>query len=87
MASLEEAPDGAQTIAPQPTEDRAPRVLVVAGSQRRHNSCPGLDSKARALMTRMAARLPTAWQIDTEDLMWTWTFTAAWPGPIASSPR
>ncbi|KRA71696.1 hypothetical protein ASD89_12110 [Caulobacter sp. Root656] len=68
MASLEEASDDAPTIAPRPTEDRALRVLVVAGSQRRHNSCPGLDSKARALMLRMAARLPAAWQIDTEDL-------------------
>jgi hypothetical protein len=43
-------------------------VLVIAGSQRRHNSCPGLDSKARALMLRMAAALPAEWQIDTEDL-------------------
>ncbi|PHY14090.1 hypothetical protein CSW58_01525 [Caulobacter sp. B11] len=55
-------------LPPQPSEPRALRVLVVAGSQRRHNSCPGLDSKARALMQRMAAALPPAWQIDTEDL-------------------
>lgn len=87
MASLQEAPEDAPIVSPRPSEDRALRVLVIAGSQRRHNSCPGLDSKARALMTRMAARLPAAWQIDTEDLMWTWTFTAAWPRPIASSPR
>ena len=26
------------------------RVLIVAGSARRQHSCPGLDSKARALM-------------------------------------
>jgi hypothetical protein len=55
-------------IAPQPTEERPLRVLIVAGSQRRHNSCPGLDSKARALMLRMAARMPPGWQVDTEDL-------------------
>jgi multimeric flavodoxin WrbA len=68
MASLQEAPEDAPIVSPRPSEDRALRVLVIAGSQRRHNSCPGLDSKARALMTRMAARLPAAWQIDTEDL-------------------
>lgn len=53
---------------PQPTEQRPLRVVLIAGSQRRHNSCPGLDSKARALMLRMAARMPPGWQIDTEDL-------------------
>jgi len=51
-----------------PTEQRPLRVLLVAGSQRRHNSCPGLDSKARALMLRAAARMPPGWQVDTEDL-------------------
>jgi hypothetical protein len=50
------------------TADRPLRVLLVAGSQRRLKSCPGLDSKARALMHRMAARLPFGWQIDLEDL-------------------
>jgi hypothetical protein len=55
-------------VPPQPTEQRPLRVLIVAGSQRRHNSCPGLDSKARALMLRMAARMPPGWQVDTEDL-------------------
>ncbi len=68
MASPPEVPQDTPIISPQPTEERALRVLVIAGSQRRHNSCPGLDSKARALMLRMAARLPAAWQIDTEDL-------------------
>ncbi len=68
MASPPEAAQDAPIISPQPTEERALRVLVIAGSQRRHNSCPGLDSKARALMLRMAAALPAAWQIDTEDL-------------------
>ena len=68
MAGSPEASEDAPVVSPQPTEQRALRVLVVAGSQRRHNSCPGLDSKARALMLRMAAALPGAWQIDTEDL-------------------
>jgi multimeric flavodoxin WrbA len=49
-------------------ERRPLRVLLVAGSQRRLHSCPGLDSKARALMHRMAAMLPPGWQIDTEDI-------------------
>ena len=44
------------------------RVLLVAGSQRRLHSCPGIDSKARFLMQRMAANLPAGWQIDTEDI-------------------
>ena len=35
-------------------EQRPLRVLIVAGSQRRLHSCPGLDSKARAFMHRMA---------------------------------
>ena len=56
------------TAAVHPTEQRPLRVLLVAGSQRRHNSCPGLDSKARALMLRAAARMPPGWQVDTEDL-------------------
>jgi multimeric flavodoxin WrbA len=44
------------------------RVLLVAGSPRRLHSCPGLDSKARFLMQRMASKLPAGWQIDTEDI-------------------
>ena len=68
MASPQEAPEDGPIVSPHPTEERALRVMVIAGSQRRHNSCPGLDSKARALMLRMAAALPPAWQIDTEDL-------------------
>jgi multimeric flavodoxin WrbA len=51
-----------------PTEQRPLRVLVIAGSQRRLHSCPGMDSKARALMQRMAGALPAGWQIDTEDI-------------------
>jgi hypothetical protein len=53
---------------PKATETRPLRVLVVAGSGRRMHGCPGLDSKARFLMQRMAARLPPGWQIDTEDI-------------------
>jgi multimeric flavodoxin WrbA len=49
-------------------EDRPLRVLLVAGSQRRLHSCPGLDSKARALMQRMAGAMPAGWQVDTEDI-------------------
>jgi multimeric flavodoxin WrbA len=52
----------------EPEEPRALRVLVIAGSQRRLHSCPGLDSKARALMQRMAAMMPAGWQVDTEDI-------------------
>lgn len=49
-------------------EQRPLKVLIVAASQRRQNSCPGLDSKARALMHRMVGSLPPGWQVDTEDL-------------------
>jgi hypothetical protein len=41
---------------------------VIAGSNRRQYNCPGVDSKARALMMRMADRLPQHWEIDYEDL-------------------
>jgi NADPH-dependent FMN reductase len=43
-------------------------VLVVAGSGRRADGCPGLDSKARALMHRMLGRLPAGWTVDAEDI-------------------
>jgi len=49
-------------------EERPFRVLLVAGSQRRQYNCPGVDSKARALMLRMERRLPQEWEIDVEDL-------------------
>lgn len=68
MALVPEPAAETPIVPPRPTEDRPLRVLVIAGSQRRHNSCPGLDSKARALMHRMVARLPPEWQIDHEDL-------------------
>ena len=51
-----------------PTAERPVRVLIMAGSDRRQYNCPGVDSKARALMLRMADRLPQDWEIDLEDL-------------------
>lgn len=49
--------------------DRRPlRVLLISGSQRRQYNCPGVDSKSRTLMMRMADRLPAEWEIDVEDL-------------------
>jgi multimeric flavodoxin WrbA len=51
-----------------PTADRPFRVLVISGSNRRQYNCPGVDSKARTLMLRMAERLPQEWEIDYEDL-------------------
>ncbi len=51
-----------------PTSERPYRVLLIAGSDRRQYNCPGVDSKARALMLRMADRLPQEWEIDYEDL-------------------
>jgi hypothetical protein len=51
-----------------PTAERPFRVLVIAGSNRRQYNCPGVDSKARALMLRLAERLPSEWEVDYEDL-------------------
>lgn len=51
-----------------PTSERPFRALIIAGSDRRQYNCPGVDSKARALMLRMAERLPQEWEIDYEDL-------------------
>jgi len=51
-----------------PTAERPFRVLIIAGSNRRQYNCPGVDSKARALMLRMAERMPTKWEVDYEDL-------------------
>ena len=39
-------------------DDRPFRVLLLAGSDRRQYDCPGIDSKALALMFRMGDRLP-----------------------------
>jgi hypothetical protein len=55
-----------------PTSERPFRVLVVSGSNRRQYDCPGADSKSRALMFRMAERLPPDWEIDLEDLGNVW---------------
>jgi multimeric flavodoxin WrbA len=51
-----------------PPADRPFRVLVLAGSDRRQYNCPGVDSKSRTLLFRMADRLPQDWEIDVEDL-------------------
>jgi len=51
-----------------PTSERPLRVLVISGSNRRQYNCPGVDSKSRTLMLRMAERLPQEWEIDYEDL-------------------
>src|SRR6185503_19267255 len=48
------------------------RVLLIACSQRRQYDCPGIDSKARSLMFRLADRLPQDWEIDVEDLGNVW---------------
>ena len=50
------------------TTARPFRVLLLSGSDRRQFNCPGVDSKSRALMLRMAERLPQEWEIDYEDL-------------------
>ena len=52
----------------KPTAERPFRVLVISGSNRRQYNCPGVDSKSRMLMLRMADRLPQEWEIDYEDL-------------------
>lgn len=51
-----------------PTAQRPFRVLIIAASNRRQYNCPGVASKARALMLRMAECLPQEWEIDYEDL-------------------
>ncbi|MFJ7441475.1 NAD(P)H-dependent oxidoreductase [Methylorubrum thiocyanatum] len=49
-------------------EERPLQVLLIAGSARRLDGCPGLDGKARFLMHRMLGRLPPAWQTDAVDI-------------------
>ena len=44
------------------------RILIIAGSGRKQYNCPGVDSKARMLMLKMADMLPQHWEIDYEDL-------------------
>ncbi len=49
--------------------DKRPfRILIISGSDRRQYNCPGVDSKSRSLMLRMASLLPNEWEIDYEDL-------------------
>ncbi|MBA3271846.1 MAG: flavodoxin family protein [Acidobacteria bacterium] len=50
------------------TAERPFRILIISGSDRRQFNCPGVDSKSRALMFRMAERLPEEWEIDYEDI-------------------
>ncbi|MGI8742840.1 MAG: NAD(P)H-dependent oxidoreductase [Bryobacteraceae bacterium] len=59
-------PDDASGL--QPVNQRPFRILIISGSERRQYNCPGVDSKSRALMMRMAGRLPPEWEIDFEDL-------------------
>ncbi len=61
----------AAALPAEPVPPETPRplhVLVISGSARRLDGCPGLDSKARALMHRMVGRLPPGWQVDHEDI-------------------
>jgi len=51
-----------------PPRERPFRVLILSASQRRQYNCPGVDSKSRTLMLRMAELLPSEWEIDMEDL-------------------
>lgn len=51
-----------------PPAQRPFRVLLVAASQRRQYNCPGVDSKARALLLKAAERMPEDWEVDLEDL-------------------
>ncbi len=51
-----------------PVDQRPYRVLIISGSNRRQYNCPGVDSKSRMLMLRMAENLPQDWEIDYEDL-------------------
>jgi multimeric flavodoxin WrbA len=51
-----------------PTEQRPFRILIISGSDRRQYNCPGVDSKSRMLMLKMAEMLPSDWEIDYEDL-------------------
>src|SRR5437868_6048496 len=51
-----------------PPERRPVRILLIAGSDRRQYSCPGVDSKARSLALRMEAQLAQQFEIDLEDL-------------------
>src|SRR5215212_9100942 len=49
------------------TSERPFRILLISGSGRRQYTCPGVDSKSRILMFRMADRRPHDREIDMED--------------------
>ena len=51
-----------------PQAQRPFRILIISGSDRRQYNCPGVDSKSRMLMLKMAEMLPQNWEIDYEDL-------------------
>jgi multimeric flavodoxin WrbA len=51
-----------------PPQQRPFRILIISGSDRRQYNCPGVDSKSRALMLKMADMMPKDWEIDYEDL-------------------
>ena len=51
-----------------PVDKRPFRILIISGSNRRQYNCPGVDSKSRMLMLKMAGMLPQNWEIDYEDL-------------------
>ncbi len=51
-----------------PPGQRPFRVLIISGSDRRQYNCPGVDSKSRTLMLKMAKMLPQHWEIDYEDI-------------------
>ena len=51
-----------------PPDQRPFRILIISGSDRRQYNCPGVDSKSRMLMLKMAEMLPQDWEIDYEDL-------------------
>jgi hypothetical protein len=51
-----------------PTGQRPFRIMTISGSGRRQYNCPGVDSKARTLMMKMAEMLLQEWEIDYEDL-------------------
>lgn len=53
---------------PKTNPSKPLRVFVIAGSNRRQYNCPGVDSKARMLMLRMADQLPGDWEVDIEDI-------------------
>lgn len=44
-----------------PSEQRPFRILIISGSDRRQYNCPGVDSKSRTLMLKMAEMLPQDW--------------------------